>query len=393
MSRFAAFGAAPRFQQPLHTAQINLPAWEKTEEAFRAVFERRFFTNHGPMLAELDKEFARFAGVKHAVCVTNGTVALMLMARSLGLKGEVIVPAFTFPATVQALVWAGFEPMLCDVDPRTHMLSAELAEPLISERTAAILGVHLWGRACAPTELEALANKWGLKLIFDACQGLGCVSNGRRFGGFGDAEAFSFHATKLINAAEGGCVTTNDDEVAARLLTMRSFSPNHEFADVHPRMNAKMSEAQATLALLSLAEAEQNIAANTLRHSAYSQGLAGLPGIEVMQYAKQDKNNHQYVVLDIDPEECPLTRDQLYTLLQAENVICRHHFHAGLHRLPPLNADFDTRRRAFPNTDRLTTRLLQLPNGQALTENQVEQVCDLVRDLIAHAPAVRKKMR
>jgi dTDP-4-amino-4,6-dideoxy-D-glucose transaminase len=392
MNNFAAFGATPRFAKPLHTAQINLPGWERMDEAFRTIFERRFFTNHGPKLTELDLAFAQFTGARHAISVTNGTVALMLMARGLGLTGEVIVPAFTFPATVQALVWAGLTPVLCDVDPKTHMLSAERVSRLIGERTSGVLGVHLWGRPCAPQALERLCHDKGLILFFDACHGLGCASEGRRFGNFGSAEAFSFHATKLINAAEGGCITTNDDEVAARLRTLRSFSPAHEFADVQPRMNGKMSEAQATMALLSLQDVDKNMSANRERHDAYRHGLKGLPGITVIDYSRQEINNHQYVVLEIEADRSPLSRDDLYKLLLAENVVCRYYFHAGMHQLPPLNLDPVTRARKFPETELLTTRLLQLPNSQSMSVEDVVGVCELMQDLFTHATEIRRRM-
>jgi dTDP-4-amino-4,6-dideoxy-D-glucose transaminase len=389
---FASFGGVPAFARPLHTAQLNIPPWDVVEAGFRDVFARRHFTNHGPVLARFERALADHMGVAHVVCVANGTLALMVMARSLGLAGEVIVPAFTFPATVQALLWAGLRPVLCDVDPNSHMVTAELVEPLITEHTSAILGVHLWGRPCAPADLEGLARRHGLRLMFDACHAIGCRSNGRAFGSFGHAEAFSFHATKLVNAAEGGCITTDDSRLAARMRTMRSFSPNQEFADVHPRMNAKMSEAQATLGLHSLREADENIEHNRRRHRAYASGLANLPGLDVLDYAGQDRHNYQYVVLEIDSSACALTRNQLHTLLQAENVLCRCYFHAGMHQLPPLCRDAATLARSYPHTERLTQRLLQLPSGQAVTLDDIGAICELIRDMLAHGDEIRRRL-
>jgi dTDP-4-amino-4,6-dideoxyglucose len=389
---FASFGGIPTFARPLHAAQLNFPPWDAVESGFRDIFARRYFTNHGPILTQFERALADYLGVAHAVCVANGTLALTIMARSLRLTGEVIVPAFTFPATVQALLWAGLTPVLCDVDPDSQMMTAELAEPLITEQTSAILGVHLWGRPCTPRDLEDLAGRRRLRLMFDACHAIGCASDGRAIGSFGDAEAFSFHATKLINAAEGGCITTDDSRLAARLRTMQSFSPNQEFAEVHPRMNAKMSEAQALLALHSLREVEDNIAHNRRRHSAYASGLADLAGLEVLDYTRQSSHNYQYVVLDIDSARCALTRDELSTLLQAENVLCRRYFHAGMHQLPPLCHAPSTLGRSYPQTERLTKRLLQLPTGQAISLDDVNRICELIRDMLADADEIHRRL-
>jgi dTDP-4-amino-4,6-dideoxygalactose transaminase len=237
---FAILGGEPEFTVPWNVAQVNLPPWEEMEGAFRGIFNRRYFANHGPLVNELDEQFAEFIGAKHAVSVTNGTVALMILAKGLFAEGEVIVPAFTFPATVQALIWAGMTPVLCDVDTVTHMLHPDKIIPLITERTVGILGVHLWGRPCIPDRLEEIAAERKITLFFDACHGAGCSYKGRKLGTFGGGEAFSFHATKIINAAEGGCITTDNDAVADRLRTIRSFHPSETYTSVPLRMNGKI---------------------------------------------------------------------------------------------------------------------------------------------------------
>jgi dTDP-4-amino-4,6-dideoxygalactose transaminase len=377
--QIAALGAPPAFVRPLHVAQVNLPPWEKVEAAFRGIFERHYFANHGPLVRRLDEEFARVQGVKHAVCVTNGTVALMLLARALELSGEVIVPAFTFPAAVQALVWAGLKPVFCDVERESHMISAATVEPLITKRTVGVLGTHLWGRACDPDGLAALCERYGLKLFFDACHSIACTHKGRLIGSFGAGEAFSFHATKVVNGGEGGAVTTNDRTLADRLRTMRSFHANETFAPVSVRFNGKMSEAQAALTLLSLDEIDKNIAANVSRFRAYETGLSGLPGISVVQYDPAERNSFQYVILDIDETMFELTRDQLYHALQAENVLCRRHFYPGVHK----NAPFAAENVSLPNTDLLCQRLLQVPTGQAVSNDDVARICERIRAIWA----------
>ena len=387
ISDFSAFGGRPAFVRPLHVAQVNLPPWDELEAAFRGIFERRYFANHGPLVRELEARIATLLGVKHAVCVTNGTIALMIMAAALELEGEVIVPAFTFPATAQALVWAGLTPVLCDVDPATHMVSEATLAPCITRRSAAILAVHLWGRPCSPAKLEDFAAKYDLKLIFDACHAFDGASDGRRIGTFGAGEAFSFHATKVVSGGEGGCVTTNDDRLAARLRTIRSFHPSETLAPVPKRMNGKMSEAQAAMTLLGLDHLPENVAANRRRHEAFRRGLAGIPGIELLTYAPEERNSHQYVVLEVDSEESGIDRDLLLDVLAVENVICRRHFSPGLHRIPAL-AEFAASTGTFPGTDRLCRRLLQLPNSQSMSETDVDALCRLIRAIQQHSSAI-----
>lgn len=383
----AALGGEPAFETPLHVAQVNLPPWEDVEQIFRGIFDRRYFANHGPLTRELDSAFAEAAGVQHAVCVTNGTVALMLLARALDLQGEVIVPAFTFPATIQALQWAGLEPVLCDVDPGTHMISAGIVEPLITARTCGVLGVHVWGRACDPDGLEALCDRRGLALMFDACHAVGSTHRGVPIGGFGAGEAFSFHATKVLNGGEGGCITTNDAGLAARLRTIRNFHPGETFVPVPTRMNGKMSEAQAALALLSLRQLPASIEANRRRHAAYAAVLGEVPGLELLQYDPGEANSHQYVVVEIDPELSGLDRDVLLTALQAENILCRRHFYPGLHRMPPFAAAGQT----LPVTDRLCRRLLQLPNSQSMTVEDATRVGETILSIHASREALRAR--
>lgn len=388
-NELACLGGAPAFAEPLHVAQLNLPPWERVEATFRDLFARRQYANHGPLVRELEQRFARLLGVEHAVCVVNGTVALMLLARALELEGEVIVPAFSFPATVQAVSWAGLTPVLCDVDPDTHALSPEGVASRIGPATVGILGVHLWGRACAPGPLTELADRQGLALFFDACHGIACAHGGHWLGNFGAGEAFSFHATKVINGMEGGCVTTNDARLAARLRTLRSFHDGETLSDAMPRMNAKMSEAQAAMALLSLDELPDNLAANHRRHAAYRACLGGIPGIRVLEYGNADPHNHQYVVLDVNAAAAGLSRDALFELLEMENVLCRRYFHPPLHRLHSYRAGYDPR--DFPVTEHLSTRLMQLPSGQAVGPADVERVCGLIRLIQAHGPELKMR--
>jgi len=389
---FAAFGGAPAFATPLHVAQINLPPWTEVEAAFRGIFDRRYFANHGPLVRELEARLAALLGAKHAVCVTNGTVALTIMVATLPGKTEVIVPAYTFPATVQAISWAGLTPVLCDVDPATHMVTEATLAPCLTERTAAVLAVHLWGQPCQPERLEAFCAKHRLKLFFDACHGIGSSSGGRRIGSFGDAESFSFHATKVVGGGEGGCVTTRDDETAAKLRTIRNFHPSETFCAVPMRMNGKMSEAQAAMTLLSLDHFQENVAANRRRYAWFQRGLAGIPGVSLLEYSSDNTNNYQYIVLEIDAAAAGVDRDAFLEVLGAENVLCRRHFSPGIHKMPPYR-DSVKNPADFSATDRLCARVLQVPNSQTMGQPEVEALCGLIRSIQLQAPAIRDARR
>jgi dTDP-4-amino-4,6-dideoxygalactose transaminase len=394
---YAKFGGSPAFATGLHVAQLNLPPLEKVEAAFRGIFERRYFANNGPLVQELDHKLAARLGAPHAVCVTNGTVALTIlvhaMASEAGPGGEVIVPAFTFPATAQAICWAGLTPVVADVSVETQMLTAEIAAPLITSRTVGILGVHVWGRVCDPESLEHLARARGIKLIFDACHSIGCTHRGRPVGTFGNGEAFSLHATKVVSASEGGFVTTTDPALADRIRVIRNFHAIPGSRAEHLRMNGKMSEAQAALALLSLDELEKNIADNRARHEAYRRGLADLDGVTMVEPMAGDVSNYQYVVIRIEHGRFGLHRDHLFHMLMAENVICRRHFYPGLHRMQPFATLPQVRASSFPGTEHLCDTLLQLPTGQPISIAHVDAICDLIRDMVSDADEIAGKLK
>lgn len=370
----------PRDGAPLHVGQLNMPAADAFREAFAGIFERRFYANHGPLERRLDEALAERLGVRHAIGVVNATVALMMVLRALDRTGEVLVPAFTFPATVQAAVWAGLTPVFCDVDPETHTLSAAGVEPRIVPHTAAILGVHVWGRGCDPVALEALARRRGIGLLFDAAHAIGCTAGGRLVGGFGDAEVFSFHATKILNGAEGGCITTNDDGLAARLRTMRSFHDGPGRLPGLPRLNAKLSEAQAAMTLLGLGELDALMERNRQRYDLYRRRLDGVPGVRFLDHAAGERSNCQYVVVAIDADAAGLSRDGLLEALQAEGVLARRYFFPGLHRTPPFG---DGTAAGLPVTDHLCRTLMQLPSGQAVGDDDVGRVCAIIRRAVA----------
>jgi dTDP-4-amino-4,6-dideoxygalactose transaminase len=385
----ALLGASPRFSKSLPVGQMNFPSWERYEEAMRGIFDRQWYTNHGPLAQEAELKLAEFLQVRNVVCVSNATVGLMMAVKALALDGEVVVPSFTFPATAQALVWAGARPRFCDVERSHDHISADTVAAVIDDDVQAILGVNLWGDACDIGSLRELAAARGLTLFFDSAQAFGCAVDAVPLGRFGSLEVFSFHATKILNAAEGGCVTTDDDDLAARLRNIRSSYGAGLPVPVPITANGRFSEAQAALTLLSLEDYLPNKERNRRLFDAYATGLADIPGVRLRAPAAVSDSNFQYAVCEIDESQNGLSRDALLAVLKAENVNARRYFYPGVHRIPPFR---DEHVGPLPVTDEICAAIMQLPLGSMVTEDDVENIVDLIA--LAHdaAPAIMREL-
>jgi dTDP-4-amino-4,6-dideoxygalactose transaminase len=318
----------------------------------------------------------------------NATVALEIVIRALGLTGEVIVPSFTFVATAHALQWQEITPIFCDIDPRTHNLDPARVERMLTPRTSGIIGVHLWGRACDVGALSELAARRGLKLLFDAAHAFGCSHGGRMIGGFGDAEVFSFHATKFFNSFEGGAVVTNDDGLAERIRLMKNFGFAGYDNVVYIGTNGKMSEVSAAMGLTGLESLDEFIDVNRRNYERYRQELEGVPGVSLLAYDEGERCNYQYVVLEIDEAGAGVTRDQLMEVLWAENVLARRYFYPGNHRMEPYRSYFPNAGLLLPETERLAGRVLVLPTGTAVGPDHIAELCGIIRMVVAEGAAV-----
>jgi dTDP-4-amino-4,6-dideoxygalactose transaminase len=265
-------------------------------------------------------------------------------------------------------------------------------EALITPRTTGIIGVHVWGRAADVTALSEIASRRGLRLLYDAAHAFACTARGRTIGSFGDAEVFSFHATKFLNSGEGGAVATNDDALAERMRLMRNFGFAGYDRVVYVGTNGKMGELSAAMGLTSLEAIDTFVAANRANHASYTTALAGIPGITIVPYDGAERTNFQYVVLEVDEEETGLTRDELQRVLWAENVMARRYFYPGCHRMEPYRSYFPHAGLLLPETERLVTRVLTLPTGTAVDATIVGGVCAIIRAAMEDAPHVRRAL-
>tara|TARA_R110002096_G_scaffold42144_2_gene113718 strand:- start:14064 stop:15191 length:1128 start_codon:yes stop_codon:yes gene_type:complete len=346
------------------------------------ILESRWLSNGGQFCEELERKFSELLGVKHCVAMCNGTIGLEIAARAAGLEGEVIVPSFTFIATAHCLQWQAITPVFCDVDPVTHNLDPSKIEDLITPRTSGILGVHCWGRSCDISGLEDIARRHGLKLLFDASHALGCSSQGRMIGGFGEAEVFSLHATKFVNAFEGGIVTTNNGELANKMRLMRNFGfTNYDQVD-YIGTNGKMSEISAAMGLTNLESIEEFIAVNRGNFDAYQDGLAGLPGISLISYDENESCNWQYVVVEVDSKRCSKSRDMIVEYLHRHNVIARRYFYPGCHRMEPYCSSFPSAGLLLPVTENLCQRVIVLPTGTTVSTDDIAWICSVFRECV-----------
>ncbi len=391
-SDLAILGALPAFSAPLPVGQLDFPDWGDYESVFRSIFERQYYTNQGPLVNLLEERLAARLQVRHAICVTNATIGLSMVAEALEVGARVIVPAFTFIATAQSLLWTGRMPVFCDVDPQTHHLDVVHLKQLLEEGADAILAVNLWGGACSVHEIEALARRYGVPLYFDSAQAFGSTVRGRPIGGFGRAEVFSFHATKMMNTTEGGCITTNEDVVAERLRNIRSSYGIRKMVPVDRTANGRMSEAQAAIGLLSLDVVDSRMARNRDLHDAYRSELAGLPGLKILAPQNVDSSNYQYLICEIEEPEFGMSRDELHRALHAENIVARRYFTPGIHRAPPFSTLIRVSEEALPKTDRLCATVLQLPLGARVRPADVGLVCEKIRRIQKLAPAVRERL-
>lgn len=381
----AYFGGAPYFAEPLHVGRPNIGDRERLLARINELLDRRWLTNRGPFVEELERRIAAYLDVKHCVAMCNATVALEIVARAAGLRGEVIVPAMTFIATAHALQWQEITPVFCDVDPQTHNLDPDRIEALITPRTTGILAVHLWGRPCNVEALERIARRHRLRLVFDAAHAFGCSHRGRMIGGFGDAEVLSFHATKFFNSAEGGAVVTNDDRLAESVRLMQNFGFAGYDHVVSVGTNGKMSELSAALGLTSLESLDRFIAANRRNYHQYHAALDNLPGVEVISYDEAEHNNFQYLILEIDEQKAGISRDLLADILWAEGVRARRYFYPGCHSMEPYRSLMPQASLWLPETERLSQRLLALPTGTAVSAAEIAAVCTIIRLVLAHA--------
>ncbi|MGH8323995.1 MAG: DegT/DnrJ/EryC1/StrS family aminotransferase [Steroidobacteraceae bacterium] len=332
-------------------------------------------------------------GVRECVAVSSWTCGLALTLRALDLTGEVILPSFNFFASAHAVLWNGLEPVFADCEPDSFNLNPEHVARLIGPATSAILTVHMFGNPADTEALEAIARRHGVRLIFDAAHALGSRRDGRRVGGFGDAEVFSLSPTKLLVAGEGGLIATQDRELAARLRAARNYGDAGGYDPIVLGLNARLPEFNALLALGGLPEVESRVARRNGIAARFVAGLADLPGLAFQHVRPSDTSPYKDFAVLVESEEFGLNRDELAQALAAENVEVRKYFHPPLHEQRLCRAFYDPDRESLRATEQIARRVLSLPIYSSLTDGEVDRLVTAVAKIHDHRAEIGQALR
>jgi dTDP-4-amino-4,6-dideoxygalactose transaminase len=369
----AVHGGNPIFEKQFPFCQPQLPILGDVLTQYQVAFREGMITN-AELVKHLEAAVVERLEVKYCVAVSSCTSGLMMVLRALGLTGEVIVPSFTFFATGHAALWNGLRPVFADCNPETWNVDPLDVERKITERTSAILVVHLYGNPCDVAALERLASRHHLKLIFDAAHGFGSRYRGRPVGRFGDAEVFSLSPTKLLVAGEGGLVTTNDATLARAIRGMRNYGDLGTYDPNWLGMNARMSEFNAALALAGLPLVEAKVDRRNRIAELYTNLLAPLPGVLFQKVLPGDLSTYKDYSIHVTPETFGMTRDALAEALLAEKIETKKYFFPPLHKQKLYSFFHNPEREELVHTDYVTDGVLSLPIYESLPDATVERV-------------------
>lgn len=385
----ALLGGRPIFEERVPIVRPVLPEFSELAGGIQEILNSRMVTK-GRNLVFFENAVCEHLGVRNAVGVSSCTSGLMLTFKCLGLSGEVVVPSFTFMATVSALTWCGLKPVFADVDRDTTNLDPEAAEAAITPQTTAIVTVHNFGNPADIERLQQVADRHGLKLIFDAAHGFGALYRGKPVGSQGNAQVFSLSPTKLLIAGEGGLVTTNDDVLAEKIRTGREYGNNGSYDSAFPGLNARLEEFNALMGFYSLKNLEK--AAQSRNHTVdiYTEELGVMPGIGFQQVKPEDRNSYKDFSITIDAQVFGLSRDELARALNAENVDTRKYYEPPVHRQSAYRHFYQDQ--ALPNTEWLSQNSLSLPIWSEMSAETASGICEAIRRVYRHRQDIRQKL-
>lgn len=385
----AILGGTPRFPEKVQMVRPYLPQLTELSEDIDGILKSGMVTK-GPYLQRFEGAVAQHLGVAHAVAVSSCTSGLMLVYKGLGLTGDVLVPSFTFMATVSSLIWNGLRPVFVDVDPGTTNMDPAAAEAAITPATSAIVAVHNFGNPAAIAELQALADRHGLKLIFDAAHGFGALYQGHPVGAQGDAQVFSLSPTKLLITGEGGVVATNNSELAAKVRMGREYGNDGNYDSAFAGLNARMPELSAVLGLHSLKDLESAACSRNETAALFHELMGRLPGVGFQQVLPGNRNSYREFSITIDPQTFGLHRDELALALAAENVDTRRYYYPPVHRQTAYRGYFNGG--ALPNTDFLAENSLSFPMWSHMETEVSLGICEAMERIQLHADQMRARL-
>lgn len=359
-----------------------MPSLDSYVEKLKEIWNSRWLTNNGLMYTQLKEKLEQRMGCQVELFV-NGHMALDIAVKALDLHGEVITTPFTFASTTHALAMNGCTPIFCDINPDTYTMDPDKIESLITDKTCAILPVHVYGCVCNVEKIEQIAAKYGLKVIYDAAHAFGVTVNGRSIADYGDISMFSFHATKVFNTVEGGALVYHNKALTQKFQNLRNFGIEGEERVTAVGLNAKMNEFCAAMGLCNLELVDAAIVRRAEIARKYLETLRELPGIRTLDYEAMNSRgivyNYAYMPIEVNPEVAGYTRDELHDFLLAKDIGTRKYFY-------PLVTDFECYKEQYqgielPVAKRVAERILTLPLASSMTEADVELVCTALQEM------------
>ena len=355
-----------------------LPSLEEFIPYLEDIWQRKWLTNNGHYHQELEKALCEYLKVPYVSLFTNGTLPLITALQALRITGEVITTPYSFVATTHALWWNGIKPVFVDIDPATGNLDPDRIEAAITLQTTAIMPVHVYGTPCVTERIQAIADKYGLKVIYDAAHAFGVEVGGKSILESGDMSTLSFHATKVYNTIEGGALVCHDEKTKQRIDYLKNFGFAGETEVVAPGINSKMDEVRSAYGLLNLKQVDAAIASRKAVAQHYRNGLQNIDGVTMMNEIVGVRHNYSYFPIFIDAEKYGLTRDELYAKMKNNGVLGRRYFYPLISTFSTYRALPSATKDNLPNAHRMADSVICLPMYAGLEDGDVEKVIEII---------------
>lgn len=351
-----------------------LPSLDEFTESLKEIWESKWITNNGQFHQKLEAALAEYLKVPYVSLFTNGTLPLLTALQALRITGEVITTPYSFVATTHALWWNGIKPVFVDIDPSTGNIDPQKIEAAITPRTTAILPVHVYGKPCDTETIQAIADKYGLKVIYDAAHAFGVKVNGESLLNAGDMSTLSFHATKVFNTIEGGAMVMHDEKTKQRIDYLKNFGFANEVEVVGPGINSKMDEIRSAYGLLNLKQVDAAIAARQKVAVAYRNALQNVDGISFWDDMPGVRHNYSYFPIFVDAKKYGMTRDELYIKMKDQGVWGRRYFYPLISEFSTYRGLESSRPENLPNAHMMADKVICLPMHHALTEEEIDKI-------------------
>jgi len=364
-----------KFNRPILVTNPVLPEFNKYCDTIAKVWKNKWLTNSGPLNQEFEEKVKKYLGVKNIASFVNGHLALEIAIKALGLSGEIITTPFTFFSTTAAIINCGLKPVFCDINPEDCTIDCDKIESLITEKTSAILAVHVYGKPCDVKRIDEIAKKYKLKVIYDAAHAFGIKINDIGIGNFGDISMFSLHATKVFNSIEGGLISFNDEKLKRKIVALRNFGITSENDIEYVGTNAKMNEFQSAMGICNLENIDEKINQRQEIVKTYVDGLKQIEGIQLLEFNNKNiKQNYSYFPIIIDTDKFGMSRDTLKRKLEDYNVITRKYFYPICNDTLACKSKEQT-----PIAKNISNNVLVLPLYDSLTIDEAYQIVEIIK--------------